>query len=60
MFDSLARMPTERGVRSVVDELNGRIRELNRIPPMEGPPSNLMPLDMDYVLGRWAEERERQ
>ena len=59
MFAALPKFPTERAVRSTVDELNSRIREMNRIPPMDGPPSNLMPLDLDAVLERWREQRTR-
>ncbi|MEY2426258.1 MAG: hypothetical protein QOI61_1830 [Actinomycetota bacterium] len=60
LLDSVAKLPTERAVRANAEELNTRIRELNRIPPMEGPPSNLMPLDVDRLVDRWREERERQ
>lgn len=57
MLANVGKLLTERAVRNVVEELNGRIRELNRIPPLEGPPSNLMPLDIDAVLERWRAER---
>ncbi len=57
MLDSVGRLLTERAVRNVVDELNTRIRELNRIPPIDGPPSSLMPLDVDGVVERWRTQR---
>lgn len=56
-LDGVGRIPTERAVRGVVEELNARIRELNRVPPLDGPPSSLMPLDQDAVLARWHEQR---
>jgi hypothetical protein len=60
LFSSLHKLPTERAVRTVVEELNARIRELNRTPPMDGPPSTLMRLDVDDVVARWREDRGRQ
>jgi hypothetical protein len=57
MLDNVGKLLTERAVRTVVDELNVRIRQLNRVPPVEGPPSNLMPLDVDTVLERWRAQR---
>jgi hypothetical protein len=57
MLDNVGKLLTERAVRNVVEELNTRIRELNRIPPVDGPPSNLMPLDVEAVLERWRAER---
>ena len=57
MLESVGRLRSEKAVRDVVGELNDRIRHMNRIPPIDGPPSNLMPLDVDRVLERWAEQR---
>jgi Domain of unknown function (DUF1992) len=57
MLANVGKLLTERAVRNVVGELNVRIRELNRMPPLEGPPSNLMPLDVDDVLLRWRAHR---
>jgi hypothetical protein len=57
MLANVGKLLTERAVRNVVEELNVRIREMNRIPPLEGPPSNLMPLDVEAVLTRWRAER---
>jgi hypothetical protein len=55
LLGSLARFPTERGLRAALDELNTRIREMNRSPVFDGPPSNLMPLDVEPVVERWRE-----
>lgn len=57
LLDGLAKVPTERAVRTAVEDLNGRIRELNRKPVAEGPPSTLMPLDIDAVVERWRTQR---
>jgi hypothetical protein len=57
LLASLAKFPTERGLRTALDELNGRIREMNRTPIMDGPPSNLMPLDVEPVVERWRDLR---
>ena len=55
--DRLDREPTEACVRRVVEELNGRIRTLNRMPPLEGPPTTVSPLDVDEVVERWRSRR---
>jgi hypothetical protein len=57
MLEGVGRLRSEKAVRDVVSELNDRIRHMNRIPPIDGPPSNLMPLDLDRVLERWADQR---
>ncbi len=57
LLDSVGRLRSERTVRDVVEELNGRIRHMNRIPPVDGPPSSLMPLDVERVVARWNEQR---
>jgi hypothetical protein len=57
LLGSLDKFPTERGLRAALDELNTRIREANRSPVLEGPPSNMMPLGVEPVVARWAELR---
>jgi hypothetical protein len=57
LLGSLAKFPTERGLRTALDELNTRIREANRTPVFDGPPSNMMPLDVEPIVARWAELR---
>jgi hypothetical protein len=55
--DRLVREPTEACVRRVVEELNARIREVNRKPPIDGPPTSVSPLDVDEVVARWEQRR---
>jgi hypothetical protein len=57
LLASLDKFPTERGLRAAVDELNARVREMNRSFVVDGPPSNMMPLDVEPIVGRWAELR---
>jgi hypothetical protein len=56
--DRLQREPTEARVRAVVEELNGRIRETNRMPPIDGPPTSVSPLDVEEVVERWRQRRD--
>lgn len=58
MYESLGRLNTESAVRDVVEELNRRIRELNRMPPADGPPTSLSPLDVESVVALWQERRQ--
>ena len=44
--------PTEDAVRAIVEEINEKIRHVNRI-AVSGPPSNLYPLHLETVLERW-------
>ncbi len=57
LLATLERFPTERGLRTALDELNVRIREMNRSFVVDGPPSNMMPLDVEPVVARWTELR---
>ncbi|MGY6501543.1 MAG: DnaJ family domain-containing protein [Acidimicrobiales bacterium] len=43
-------------VRALVGRINARILEINRM-AASGPPSNLMPLDVERVLTTWASGR---
>jgi len=43
-------------VRTIVDELNVAIRRVNRM-ATEGPPSSVMPLDVEDVVVRWRRQR---
>ena len=56
MFEHLGEVPTEAMVRELVEELNARIRRVNRM-PVDGPPSTLMPFDVDHVVERWRGQR---
>jgi hypothetical protein len=50
--------PSEAAARRMVDEINGKITAAIRTPP-EGPPLNLMPLDVDRVVETWRQHRGR-
>lgn len=57
LLASLDRFPTERGLRAALEELNERVRVMNRSPVFDGPPSNMMPLDIEPLVARWADAR---
>ncbi|MEZ5216913.1 MAG: DUF1992 domain-containing protein [Ilumatobacteraceae bacterium] len=57
LLANLATFRTEEQLRSVVDELNQRIRHINRY-GAAGPPSNTMPLVVEDVVKRWKAQRE--
>lgn len=50
----MAAARSEAEVRNLVEEINHRIRTVNRM-ATSGPPSNLMPLDADRAVARWHE-----
>jgi hypothetical protein len=52
----LAREGDERRVRETLEELNARIRKINRT-TVAGPPTTLAPLDVDEVVRRWRAAR---
>lgn len=56
LLAGLADIATERELRDAVDELNDRIRHLNRY-GAPGPPSTLMVMDVDEVVTRWRAAR---
>ncbi|HEX9889859.1 MAG TPA: DUF1992 domain-containing protein [Nitriliruptorales bacterium] len=49
---AIAAAPSEREVQRIVEELNERIIRANRT-TTSGPPTTLMPLDLDRELARW-------
>jgi len=51
-LERIAAATTEREVRRLVEEINTRIRYVNSH-ATGGPPSTVMPLDVDEVLARW-------
>ena len=55
--DAIARSTTEADVRQIVEEINERIRSVNRL-AAAGPPSNLMPLDLERTLEEWRAGRD--
>jgi hypothetical protein len=52
----VAKERNEADVRRVVAELNTKIIEATR-KPLAGPPLNLMPLDVERVVGEWRGDR---
>jgi hypothetical protein len=53
---AIAHAATEAEVRQIVEEINERIRAVNRM-ATAGPPSNLMPLDIERTLEAWRAAR---
>ncbi len=51
----LSSFTTERAVREAVEELNQRIRTVNRYGSPNGPPTSLMPQDVEEFVARWRE-----
>jgi hypothetical protein len=47
-------LKSERQVREALTEINARIVEANR-KPLDGPPSNLMPLDVERIVQTWRD-----
>jgi hypothetical protein len=43
---------SEDDVRAIVEEINAKIREVNRM-AVSGPPSNVYPLHLETVLDKW-------
>ena len=52
LITGLAEVTTERELRDAVEELNTRIRHLNRY-GAPGPPSTLMVMDVEEIVARW-------
>ena len=50
--EAIAGSTSEAAVRQIVEEINERIRALNR-KAIPGPPSNLMPLDLERTVTEW-------
>jgi len=57
LLASLATFHTESELRAPVGELNDRIRTLNRLGSPTGPPTSLMPQDVDDIVARWRAVR---
>ena len=56
-LERLGEIPTERMVRTLFDDLNARIRKANSH-ATSGPPTTLLPLDVDGVVERWRLRRQ--
>jgi hypothetical protein len=52
----VARLSDERLVRERLEELNARIRKINRT-TVSGPPTTLAPLDVEAAVARWRAGR---
>jgi hypothetical protein len=54
----LGRVSDERVARERLEELNARIRRINRT-TVAGPPTSLAPLDVEDAIARWKAARGR-
>jgi hypothetical protein len=50
--EAMAAASNESVVRRIAEDINVRIRDINRR-GAEGPPSSVMPLDVDAEIARW-------
>jgi hypothetical protein len=55
-LEQVAAASSEAEVRRIVVEINAKIRSVNSM-ASSGPPSNLMPLDVERVVREWAAGR---
>ncbi|MBA2282585.1 MAG: DUF1992 domain-containing protein [Acidimicrobiia bacterium] len=58
-LEKVAASTSEQEVRRILTGLNERIRYVNSH-TVTGPPSTLMPLDLDELVARWLARREGQ
>ena len=56
-LEAVAVASREDVARRIVDDINERIRDVNRR-GAEGPPSTVMPVDADAVLAKWRAQRD--
>ncbi|MGH9170800.1 MAG: DUF1992 domain-containing protein [Acidimicrobiales bacterium] len=56
---SLGSVRSEQRVRQRLEELNGRIGAINS-GAIDGPPSNVWPVDIESVVAEWLETRAEQ
>ncbi|MGA5560433.1 DUF1992 domain-containing protein [Streptomyces platensis] len=54
-LEAAAAAPTEAALRRILTPLNERIHAALRT-PLEGPPLNLVPFDIDEVARKWREQ----
>ncbi|MER6843302.1 DUF1992 domain-containing protein [Streptomyces platensis] len=54
-LEAAAAAPTETALRRILAPVNERIRAALRT-PLEGPPLNLVPFDIDEVARKWREQ----
>ncbi|WJY41739.1 DUF1992 domain-containing protein [Streptomyces sp. P9-2B-2] len=55
-LEAAAAAPTEAALRRILTPVNERIRAALRT-PLEGPPLNLVPFDIDEVTRKWREQQ---
>ena len=55
-LERVARAQDEEDVRGILAAVNEKVRRINRL-GAAGPPSTVMPLDVEEVVGRWREGR---
>jgi len=53
----IGRLRSEKAVRDVAEELNERIRQMNRMPPADGPPTSLGVIDVERLVESWRAQR---
>jgi Domain of unknown function (DUF1992) len=58
-LERIAAAKTETEVRAIVADINTKIVELNR-KPTGGPPTSLMPLNVDRVVRDWKQRAARR
>ena len=57
-LEKIHRMKAEETVRLEIDSLNQHIRKVNS-QAIEGPPSDVSPLDPDEIVRRWRKKRDQ-
>ena len=55
-LERVARAEDEEDVRAILGAINEKVRRINRL-GAAGPPSTVMPLDVEEVVGRWRASR---
>lgn len=56
-LDRASRAPSEAAIREIIADINAKIVECNRMPG-SGPPTNMMPVDVEKIVRRWRDERD--
>jgi hypothetical protein len=56
-LEAAERAPSERVLRDILSEINRKIRDaMSR--PIEGPPLNLAPIDIELIVRKWRQRSE--
>ncbi len=56
VLEAVAAARSEQRVRQLLDDLNAKIRKLNKY-GASGPPSSMMPVDIDAAVEQWRTSR---